>query len=135
MNTENKTSKVLIIEDDAFLAELLVKHVQRKAGIEVSLALDAETGLAKVKEQRPDLILLDLLLPGMNGYEFLEKIKADPELSSIAVIVLSNLGQKEEIDRALKLGALDFLVKSHYDLDEIVTRIKLALDKIKKRKS
>ena len=114
---------LLLIEDDEFLANLLVGRF-KKEGINFDLAMDAESGMIKALKNKPDLIALDLLLPGMDGYEFLEKIRANEKLVSVPVIVLSNLGQKSEIDRAMELGAKDFLVKAHFDLDDIVQRIR-----------
>lgn len=118
---------ILIIEDEHFIVSLLADHLKKK-GFTFDLAPDAETGLTKAKEQTPDLILLDLILPGMGGFEFLETIKADPGLAGIPVLILSNLGQKDEVDHGLKLGAVDFMVKAHFDLDEITDKIKLLLN-------
>lgn len=121
--------KILLIEDDTFISEMIVKKL-KEAGLMVNMAMDAETGIVKVQEDTPDLILLDIVLPGMDGYEFLEKLKANKKLSSIPVIILSNLGQKDEIERGLKLGANDFLVKAHFNLDEILQKVKQMLEKI-----
>lgn len=121
-------SKILIIEDDKFLAELITKHTV-KEGWETTLATDGEEGLVKARSTKPDLILLDLVLPGIDGYEALTQLKADSELAKIPVLILSNLGQKEEIDRGLSLGAEDFLVKAHLDLDEITAKMKEVLEK------
>ena len=114
--------KILLIEDDTFISEMVVKKL-KEAGLAVSLAIDAETGMAKVQEDKPDLILLDIVLPGMDGYEFLEKIKADKKLSSLPVLILSNLGQKDEIERGLALGAKDFLVKAAFDPREVLEKV------------
>ena len=123
------TSHILFVEDEKFIADLVMDHLG-KEGLELDLARDAETAMRKVRKNRPKLILLDLVLPGMDGYEFLEKIKADKELASIPVIILSNLGQKSEVERAIKLGAEAFLVKANLDLDEISQKIKKSLEKI-----
>jgi len=80
--------------------------------------------LKKIKEEKPDLILLDLILPGIDGFEVLTKMKEDPELSKIPVIILSNLGQKEDVERGLKLGASDYLIKAHFTPGEIIEKIK-----------
>jgi len=118
--------KILIIEDDKFLRELILRKLL-KAGYKVSYAIDGEEGLKKIKEEKPDLVLLDLILPGTDGFEVLEKTKSDIEISSISVIILSNLGQKEDIERGLKLGAIDFLVKAHFTPQEIVDKIEKIL--------
>ena len=115
--------KILLIEDDKFLRELMSKKLLNLE-FEVETAADGETGLAKIKEVKPDVVLLDLILPGMNGFEVLEKAKSDPETASIPVIILSNLGQAEDIDKGLKLGAADFLVKAHFTPQEIVEKMK-----------
>ncbi|MBI2450364.1 MAG: response regulator [Candidatus Nealsonbacteria bacterium] len=122
----NENKKVLIVEDDEFLADILVKQLA-KAGFDTDLAIDAKAALEKIKQEKPSLVLLDLILPGMNGFEFLEKIKSDPILRDIRVIILSNLGQKDEIERGLKLGAEDFMVKANYDINEIIQKVKNVL--------
>lgn len=122
--------KILLIEDDKFISEMIVGKL-KEAGLVVDLAPDAETGMAKVQEDKPDLILLDIVLPGMDGFECLEKLKADRELSPIPVLILSNLGQKDELERGLKLGAKDFWVKAEHDLDEIVQKVKQTLGETK----
>lgn len=114
---------ILIIEDDKFLRELITQKLI-KEGYEVSEAVDGEEGIKKVKDEKPTLVLLDLILPGIDGFEVLSKIKEDPGLSSIPVIILSNLGQKEDIERGLKLGAVDYLIKAHFTPGEIIDKIK-----------
>jgi DNA-binding response OmpR family regulator len=119
-------SKILIIEDDKFLATLISNRLKEE-GFETSIAEDGEKGLAQAKQQKPSLIILDLLLPGMDGFEVLEKLKKEKETQSIPVIILSNLGQKEEILKGLKLGAVDYLVKANLTPSEIINKIKLFL--------
>ena len=118
--------KILIVEDDKFLRELISRKLQ-KEGYMIVEAVDGEEGEKKIKEEKPDLILLDLILPGIDGFEVLSRIKQDPTLASIPVVILSNLGQKEEIEKGLKLGAVDYLVKAHFTPAEIVEKIKLIL--------
>ena len=117
---------ILIIEDDKFLRELITQKLI-KEGYEVSEAVDGEEGMKKVKEEKPDLVLLDLILPGIDGFEVLSKMREDPALASIPVIILSNLGQKEDVERGLKLGAIDYLIKAHFTPGEIIEKIKAAL--------
>ncbi len=76
-----------------------------------------------MKEEKPDIILLDLILPGMDGFEVLAKIKDDPEVENIPVVILSNLGQRDDVERGLKLGAVDFLIKAHFTPGEIIEKI------------
>ena len=113
---------ILIIEDDKFLRELIAQKL-RKEDYEISEAFDGEEGIKKVKEEKPDLILLDLILPGIDGFEVLSKVKEDPVLAQIPVIILSNLGQKEDIEKGLKLGAIDYLIKAHFTPGEIIEKI------------
>jgi len=85
--------------------------------------------LSKAKEELPQLILLDLILPGIDGFEVLKQIKEDSQINKIPVIILSNLGQQEEVEKGLKLGAADYLVKAHFTPDEIIGKIKEVLGK------
>jgi len=114
---------ILVIEDDKFLRELITQKLT-KEGYETSEAIDGEEGIKKIKEEKPGLILLDLILPGIDGFEVLSRAKGDPAISSIPVIILSNLGQKEDIERGLKLGAVDYLIKAHFTPGEIIEKIK-----------
>lgn len=118
--------KILLIEDDKFLRELMSKKLIT-LGYEVVSAADGESGLVMIKETQPDVVLLDLILPGINGFEVLEKAKQDPEIANIPVVILSNLGQGEDIEKGLALGAKDFLVKAHFTPQEIVNKLKSIL--------
>ncbi|MDO8663534.1 MAG: response regulator [Candidatus Wildermuthbacteria bacterium] len=120
------SKKILIVEDDKFLRELITQKLS-KEGFEVRDAVDGEDGIKKIKEERPDLVLLDLILPSIDGFEVLSRIKGDLALSSIPVIILSNLGQKEDVERGLKLGAVDYLIKAHFTPGEIIEKIGNAL--------
>ncbi|MDD4531132.1 MAG: response regulator [Candidatus Pacebacteria bacterium] len=119
--------KILLIEDDKFLRELMNKKLV-VMGYDVVAAADGESGLTMIKETKPDVVLLDLILPGMNGFDVLEKAKADPETASVPVIILSNLGQSEDIEKGLKLGAKDFLVKAHFTPQEIINKLKTIVE-------
>lgn len=118
--------KILIVEDDKFLRELIVQKLTTE-GYEALEAMDGEEGIKKTKEQRPDLVLLDLILPGIDGFEVLNRMKEDSVLSSIPVIILSNLGQKEDVEKGLKMGAVDYLIKAHFTPGEIIDKINLTL--------
>ncbi len=118
--------KILIVEDDKFLRELIAKKLT-KENYDTVEAIDGEEGVKKVKEEKPDLILLDLILPGIDGFEVLSRIKEDPVLAQIPVIILSNLGQREDIDRGLGLGASDYLIKAHFTPGEIIEKIRAIL--------
>lgn len=126
----NKKQTVLIVEDDEFLRSLAAKRLD-KEGLGVQVAVDGETALAVAREVKPDVIVLDLILPGLDGFEVLEKIKAEESLKTVPIIVFSNLGQKEDIERAQYLGAASFLVKSNFTLDDLLDKVKEQLAAIK----
>lgn len=117
---------VLVIEDDKFLRELLVRKLAGE-GFDVKNAIDADAAFAILAERKPNIILLDLILPGVDGFEILARIKADQKISDVPVIILSNLGQKEDLDKAMALGAIDFMVKANFTLDEIVAKVRSIL--------
>jgi DNA-binding response OmpR family regulator len=121
-------SKILIVEDDKFLRELISRKLV-KEGFDIAEAIDGEEGIQKSAEFLPELILLDLILPGIDGFGALEKIKENTQTMNIPVVILSNLGQKDEVERGLKLGAIDFLIKAHFTPEEIVEKIRLILAK------
>ena len=119
--------KLLLVEDDQFLSALLNNRLQ-KEGFEVRLAATGEDALVTLKSWKPDLILLDLILPGKSGFEVMEEIRQDPQLSRKApIMILSNLGQNSDIDRAKSLGAVDYMVKARTSINEIILRIQSTL--------
>lgn len=120
MNQPNK--KILLVEDDMFLSKIMEERLQDE-GWEVNLAGNGEEGIQKVKSYLPDLVLLDMILPKMNGFEVLEALKRDSQTKNIPVIVLSNLGQDEDIKNAKKIGAADYLVKSNFSIKAIIEKI------------
>jgi len=117
---------ILIIEDDSFLRELMVRRVV-KEGFSALEANTGEEGLEKIKKEKPDLVLLDLMLPGIGGLEVLKKIKGDNDLKSTPVIILSNLAEPEEIEKGIKMGAIDYLIKAHLTPREIIDKVKTIL--------
>lgn len=122
----NKT--ILIIEDDVFFRTVISKEFETE-GFNVMEAANSVEVFKLLENTTPDFILLDILLPGMNGYEILEKIKADKKTLNIPVIMLSNLGQRDEIEKAKNLGAEDFMIKVNFVPEEIVQRVKEVLNK------
>lgn len=120
--------KVLIVEDDKFLRDLMSQKLSHD-GFTVKEAIDGEEGIKSATQDPPDLILLDLLLPRIDGFGVLEKIKKDAKLANIPVVILSNLGQKEDVTKAMAMGAQDFLIKSNFTLGEVVEKIKAILKK------
>lgn len=120
--------KVLIIEDDTFLLQMYSTKLGLE-GFEVAAALDGEKGLRQAKKDIPDIILLDLLLPKKDGIAVLEELKNDPATSAVPVIILSNIGQKDQIDRCFALGAADYMIKAHFIPSEVINKIKQTLEK------
>ncbi len=125
--TAKVTYKVLIIEDDEFLADIYKTKFELE-GFKVILAGDGEKGLKAIQTKKPDLVLLDILLPKMDGFAILQTIKKDPETKNIPVILLTNLGQKEDVQKGLKLGAVDYLIKAHFNPSETVEKVKKILE-------
>jgi len=117
-----KGKKILWVEDDTFLSEILAKRFEREQCISIYCPT-GEDALQKLATETPDLIMLDLILPGMSGFEILERIKKDSRIKDIPVIVFSNLGQQSDIDAVLKLGALKHFVKAEMNPDDIVREI------------
>lgn len=116
--------KVFIVEDDEFLRSLTAKKLEGE-GYEVAVAVDGPSAITAIPENMPHLVFLDLLLPGgQDGFDVLKVIKADEKTKSIPVVVFSNLGQKEDIDKAKSLGAEDFLIKANFTLDDVILKIK-----------
>ena len=124
----NGLKKILIVEDDKFLRDLCLRKLE-KNGFKVSTAFDGEEGLKKIKEEKPVLVLLDIVLPGLSGFEVLKQIKTDSQTASIPVIILSNLGQKEDIEKGMNLGAKDYIIKADNTPNEIIEKVKTVMAK------
>lgn len=118
--------KILIIEDEQALQKAL-GDILSQEGYQVIQALDGEIGLRLARQERPDLILLDLILPRLDGFGVLGSLKGDKELNSIPVIILTNLEEMENVQKALELGATTYLVKANYTLKDILEKVKTAL--------
>ena len=118
--------KILFIEDEAALQKTL-GDVLEQEGYKVLGALNGEIGLNMAKTEKPELILLDLVLPKMHGFEVLKALKEDAETKDIPIIVLTNLESMGDVEQALELGATTYLVKASYTLEEVVSKIKKAL--------
>jgi len=121
-------ARILIIEDDQFLRDLMERKLI-KEGFDVETAIDGEAGLQKIKSWKPDLVLLDVILPGLDGFSILEKVKADATLANIPIILLTNLGQRDDVEKGLRLGAVGYLVKAHFTPGDIVEKVKSVLRK------
>ena len=118
--------QILIAEDDKFLVTALADKLERD-GFVVRRAKDGLEAMLLLKESKPDLVLLDLIMPKKNGFEVLAEMKADPQLKDVPVLVLSNLGQETDVAKAKSLGAQDYLVKADVQLAEVVVKVKKLL--------
>ena len=114
--------KILIIEDEEIILDLLKRKLSSE-GYEISLAKDGDEGIKVMKEAKPDLIVLDVVMPKMGGFEVMEEMGKDPDLKKIPVIIVSNSGQPVELDRAKELGAKDWLIKTVFDPQEVVDKV------------
>lgn len=119
--------KILLIEDDPFLIDIYTTKF-KKVGFSIETAIDGEEGLRKLKEGKFEFLLLDIVLPQIDGWEVLKKIKNEKSknknLKNLKIIILSNLGQKEEIEKGLKLGATKYLIKAHFTPSQVAEEIK-----------
>jgi len=117
---------ILFIEDESALQKTF-GDILGKESYDMISALDGETGLKLAKSKKPDLILLDLVLPKVHGFEVLKELKSDPGTKDIPIIVLTNLEAIEDVNKAIELGAKTYLVKTQYSLEEVVEKVKKAL--------
>jgi len=121
-------AKILVVEDEEILLTALREELST-GGYEVEGASDGEDGLVKVKSFSPDLVLLDLIMPKMDGMEMLQKLKADASTRDVPVVILTNLSDYERISEALSLGAMDYLVKANYKLEDLLDKVKTVLSR------
>ena len=120
--------KLVIVEDEEILQSVLKEKFEQD-GFEVFIASDGEAAIPLIQEVNPKIIVLDLLLPKKDGFAILKELKTNSNLKNIPVVVLSNLGQDEEIKRALSLGALDYFVKTQHPIKEVVEKVKAYAEK------
>jgi CheY-like chemotaxis protein len=120
--------KILLIEDEELIIRLLSKKLAA-IGYDVSLAMDGREGLEKIKQIVPDLILLDIVMPRMGGFEVMAEMKKDEKIANIPVIIISNSGQPLELEKAKELGAADWLVKTEFDPKEVAEKIQKYINK------
>lgn len=118
--------KLLLIEDDPFIVKMYRKKFE-EIGLTFREAGDGEAGIKLAKEEKPDVILLDIVLPNKDGFQILKTLKTDKILENIPIIMLTNLGQKEEVEKGLQLGAQDYLIKAHFTPSEVVNKVKKIL--------
>lgn len=120
--------KILLVEDDSLMIRMY-ERVFTHAGYSVDVARDGQEGWEKINQNTPDLVLLDVMMPRVNGLELLSKLKADPKLKEILVVLLTNLGVQGEIDKAVKAGVVQCIIKSDYPPGEVVEMVKEILSK------
>ena len=121
-----ENAHILIVEDDTFLSNIYKTKFEFE-GFKVSTSENGEVGLADVKKKKPDLILLDILMPKMDGFTVLQELQKDKSMSKIPVILLTNLGQKDDIQKGLELGAKDYIIKAHFKPSEVVEKVRKVL--------
>ncbi len=118
--------KILLIEDDPFLVDIYSTKL-KESGLLVEVATDGQIGLRKLKEKKFDLLVLDIVLPQIDGWQILKEIEKDEGLKDMKIFVFSNLGQKEEVEKGLRMGVIKYFIKAHFTPNEIVGEIKKAL--------
>jgi len=121
-----KKVHILLVEDDVFLSGIYQKKFEME-GFKISTADNGLKGYEETKKKKPDIVLLDILLPKMDGFAVLEKLKQTPETKDIPVILLTNLGQKDDVQKGLEQGAVDYLIKAHFKPSEVVDKVKKVL--------
>ena len=125
---EVKKKQILLVEDDKFLREIAGTKLEEE-GFSIKSAQNGDEAFAILANGLiPDVVILDLILPGMSGFEVLEKLKSDNKYAELPVLILSNLGQEEDIERAKKLGATDYMVKAHFSFAEIIKKVHEVVD-------
>lgn len=121
-------AKILLIDDDPFILDMYVLKL-KDSGFTIDSASNGKDGLSKIKTFEPDLLLLDIVMPTMDGFDVLQEIKKNPPTRLFKIVLLSNLGQKEDVERGLGLGADDYLVKANFTPGEVVQKIQEVLSK------
>ena len=125
--SKNKTS-VLIIEDDSYISDMYKIKLESE-NFEVATAKDGIIGIKMLEKQKPDIILLDVVMPKMDGFDVLKIIKKNIELKEVPVVLLTNLGQKENVEKGFDLGADSYIIKAHFTPSEVIEKIREVLKK------
>lgn len=128
LNKMDETKKkVFIIDDDEFLLDMYAVKF-RESGFEIEVASSGTDALKKIKDGwAPDVVLLDLVMPGMDGFEFLKNVKSGNLIPRAVIIILTNLGQKEDVERGMSLGVKDYVIKANHTPSEVVGKVRMAL--------
>lgn len=128
---DQKNVSILLIEDDSFISGMYQTKLSN-LGFQVEIIEDGEAGSARLKQDPlPDLVLLDIVLPKIDGFEILEAIRQSDRTKDLPVILLTNLGQKPDVERGMQLGANDYIIKAHYTPTEVVEKITGVLEEVK----
>lgn len=120
-------TKVLIIDDDPFILDMYVLKF-KESGFNIETAHDGKDGLKQIDSYHPDIILLDVVMPAMDGFDVLQELKKKAMSPQPKVILLTNLGQKEDVDRGMQLGADDYIIKAHFTPSEVVDKVRKSLN-------
>lgn len=132
MSADEKAKvKLLLVDDDEFLLDMYSLKF-KEAGFDFDIASSGQAALEKMRATKYDVVLLDVVMPAMDGFEVLSQIKKDHLLEDAIIIVLSNLGQKEDIERGMSLGAHDYIIKAHFTPREVVEKVEFHLSQKKK---
>lgn len=126
MSENLNKKKIMVVEDDSFVMDIYKTKLTQE-GFDVIEAINGAEALKKLKETKPDLVLLDIVMPYMDGLEVLKNMKNDEMAKDIPVILLTNLSQKEEVKNGMSLGASDYLIKSHFTPSEVLAKVKTYL--------
>jgi len=121
-NEEKKEKKMVLVEDDSLMSSILASHLIRE-GFSIISVTEGAQAFERIQTEQPSVVLLDIVLPGISGFDILEKLKKDESTKSIPVLILSNLGSKEEMKRGIDLGATAYLVKANSMVDEITAKV------------
>lgn len=124
----DQKAKILIIDDDPFIVDIYVLKFG-ESGFAVETAKDGKEGIKKISEYKPDVVLLDVVMPAMDGFKVLQELKRQGEAPLPKIILLTNLGQKDDVERGIRLGAFDYIIKAHFTPSEVVEKVKEVLEK------
>ena len=120
---ENKKISILLIEDDSYISDMYRIKMESE-NFEVAIASDGIIGIKMLEKQKPDIVLLDIVMPKIDGFSVLKTIKKNPDLKEVPIVLLTNLGQKENVQRGFELGASGYIVKAHFTPSEVVQKIR-----------
>lgn len=123
MEATPKKAKILLAEDEPLLGNLLKQRLERE-GLEVNLVRDGEAALAALRANAPDLMLLDIILPKMSGFELMEAVQSDPSAPKVPIVIISNLGQDSDLEKGQSLGAVGYFIKAKISMEDLVGQIK-----------